>query len=62
MDLGKIMAWENGEMNDEDTAIFFQELINSGLCWKLQGCYGRMAKDLIEAGICYEKENVSRVS
>lgn len=49
----KIMAWEGGEMSEEDEIAFFQELIDSGLCWKLQGCYGRQATGLINAGLCH---------
>ncbi len=30
----------------------WQYLIDTGLCWQLQGCYGRTAVDLIKAGIC----------
>ena len=30
----------------------WQHLIDTGLCWRLQGFFGRTAKSLIEAGIC----------
>jgi len=30
----------------------WQYLINTGLCWRLQGFFGRTAKNLIEQGIC----------
>jgi len=50
--VSKIIAYENGEMEDEDVIAFFQELINDGLCWTLQGHYGRTAARLIEAGHC----------
>jgi hypothetical protein len=30
----------------------FQLLIDTGTCWKLQGWFGRTARDLIEDGRC----------
>ena len=50
----KIMKFENGEMNQEETIDFFQEIINSGLVWELQGFYGRQAMELIEENLCTE--------
>lgn len=49
----EIIAYECGEMEDDDVVDFFQRLINSGDCWTLQGCYGRMAMSLIEQGLCH---------
>ena len=46
-----IVSYESGEMSDEDTVSFFQELVNTGLVWNLQGHYGRMAVNLIESGL-----------
>lgn len=44
------------ECESEDQNIeAWQHLINTGLAWTLQGSFGRMARDLIEAGICEEK-------
>lgn len=48
----KIMAFEQGDLDEEGTIQLFQELIDSGLAWQLQGSYGRMARNLIEAGYC----------
>lgn len=48
----KIIAFESGEMDFDATVEFFQELIDSGLVWQLQGSYGRMASSLIENGYC----------
>ena len=48
----EIMRYENGEMTDKQTIKFFQKMINSGLCWQLQGNYGRTASELLDAGYC----------
>jgi len=47
----KIMAYEQGDMNQEATLEFFQELVDGGLAFQLQGHYGRTAARLIEAGL-----------
>ena len=49
-DVDKIIRYEAGEMDDEEMVEFFQELVDSGLAWQLQGHYGRTAAALIEAG------------
>jgi hypothetical protein len=54
--LDKIISFENGDLNDEQTIELFQGLIDTELAWKLQGSYGRMAMNLIEAGHCHRKE------
>jgi len=48
----KIIDFENGNMTEEETIDFFQNIIDSGLVWELQGFYGRMASNLIEEGVC----------
>jgi hypothetical protein len=48
----EIIAYEAGEMNEEETIAFFQKLIDSGMAWQLQGSYGRTANDLIRMGYC----------
>ncbi len=50
--IDKIMAFEQGELDEEGILELFQELIDSGLAWQLQGSYGRIARNLIEAGYC----------
>lgn len=53
--LNTIIQYENGELTEDEMIALFQELIDSGLAWKLQGSYGRTARDLIEQGLCTEK-------
>ena len=51
-DVNDIIAYENGDMDEDQIINFFQELIDSGMAWTLQGHYGRMAMNLIEDGVC----------
>lgn len=39
---------------DDEYIEFFQELIDSGLAWSLQGSYARTARRMIDAGWCVE--------
>lgn len=51
--IDQILAYESGELTEEDEIVsFFQELIDTGLAWSLQGSYGRTARELIEGGWC----------
>lgn len=54
-EVGAIIAFEQGELNDEQTIELFQHLIDNGHAWQLQGCYGRTAAALIEGGLCQAK-------
>ena len=48
-----IIAYEQDELDYDDTVELFQQLIDNGMAWTLQGSYGRMAARLIKAGICH---------
>jgi hypothetical protein len=41
------------EASPEKQIEAWQYLIDTGLCWKLQGRFGRQAAYLIEAGVCH---------
>lgn len=54
-----LMAYENGDLSDQEILDGFQSLIDNGLVWRLQGHYGRVASALINQGYCNDphKEN-----
>jgi len=47
-----IMAYEGGELDEDEIIVGFQHLIDDGTAFKLQGSYGRMAMHLINEGYC----------
>ena len=49
--VGKIMAFEQGELSNEEEHALFQFLLDSGMIHSLQGSYQRMAEDLLLAGV-----------
>ena len=50
-DITELMAWENGELDEEAEEALFQKLVDTGLAWSLQGMYGRRAAELIRMGV-----------
>jgi len=57
-DFTKLMAFENGELDTEETVELFSDLVKTGLAWQLQGFYGRTAKDMIENGYLDSEGNI----
>lgn len=47
-DAEKMIAYESGTLSGRDSLDLFASLIKTGMVWKLQGSYGRMAVSLIE--------------
>lgn len=51
-----LMAYENGELDDDALIDGFQELLNSGLLWRLQDSYHRVGSILLQKGLVSYKE------
>ena len=47
----KFNRYESDQMSESEEISFFQELVNTGMVWNLQGHYGRVAVHLIENGL-----------
>ena len=50
-----IMAFENGELDQDQVVQLIQHGIDHSWVWSLQGFYGRTAVSLIDAGLCHPK-------
>jgi hypothetical protein len=50
-EVGQIIAYESGELSEDEIIDLFQHLVDNGHAWSLQGSYGRMAKRLIDQGL-----------
>lgn len=47
-----LMDYEDGILGPDETTQLFQELIDSGWVWQLQGHYGRTAREFLLSGRC----------
>ncbi len=41
--------------SEEQVIEAWQHLIDTGLCWQLQGWFGRTAQSLIQQGVCHAR-------
>ena len=57
--IANIIAYEQGELNDQEVVCLFADLVRSGLAWQLQGHYGRTASALIKEGWFDREGNLS---
>lgn len=53
MDMFTAVAIAEGmvEADDDETLDAYQYLVDTGVIWKLQGSFGRVAQHLIDAGL-----------
>jgi hypothetical protein len=47
-----VECWYDKPTTEEEEIKAWQHLIDSGLCWQLQGWFGRMAIRLVQNGYC----------
>jgi len=52
----RLIAYEEGQITDDEEVALFQHLIDTGTCWHLTGHYHRVAATLIEAGLIKSPE------
>lgn len=48
-----LIDFEAGELDQKEVIEGFQNLIDSGIVWELQGFYGRTARQLIDQDLCH---------
>ena len=56
--VGLAEGFESG--TEEEVIAAWQYLVDTGLCWSLQGWFGRTATALIEAGIVQPAQRVTQ--
>jgi len=47
----QLIAYEEGQLTEDEEIAFFEHLVQTGTCWQLQGHYQRVGATLIEAGL-----------
>ncbi len=54
----QLIAYEEGQITEDEEIALFQYLIDTGTCWHLSGHYQCVAATLIEAGLIKPAEQV----
>ena len=52
-DIDKITRYEDGEMEPDEVLALFQDGLDKGWVWQLQGHYGRTAAHLLSLGLIH---------
>jgi hypothetical protein len=47
----QLIAYEEGQIPEDEEIAFFEHLVQTGACWQLAGHYQRVGATLIEAGL-----------
>jgi hypothetical protein len=47
----QLIAYEEGQITQDEEVAFIEHLVETGVCWHLPGHYQRVAATLIEAGL-----------
>jgi len=47
----QLIAYEEGQITEDQEVAFFEHLVETGACWQLPGHYQRVAATLIGAGL-----------
>ena len=62
----QLIAYEEGQLTEDEEIAFFEHLVQTGTCWQLQGHYQRVAATLLEAELIdspvHTKANTTRGS
>ena len=58
----QLIAYEEGQITQDEEVAFFKHLVETGACWYLQGHYQRVAATLIEAGLIKPPEKQTEAS
>ena len=55
----RLIAYEEGQITEEQEVAFFEHLVETGTCWQLSGHYQRVGATLIEAGLIKPPERAN---
>ncbi len=56
----RVLLYETDQMSEQEMISLFQDLVDTGMAWKLQGHYGRTSMILLDAGVIAPPEDVLR--